>query len=319
MKGASHLSNAVLKVTNQTLNKMKNHYGSFLKDKAPPSTVFAAKKDGITITAYQSGKVLFQGSGADKEAGIWGSSEPKSTPKKTTRAVDQHSWAPPANIKELSIIGSDEVGTGDYFGPMTVVAAFVSRENMNRLKMLGVKDSKNLTDTQISAIAKEIAPIIPHSLLVLHNEKYNDLQAKGMTQGKIKALLHNQAINHVIKKVKNADEINGVLIDQFVVPETYYRHIKGKQQDWKGKTYFATKGESVHLAVAAASIIARYAFVEEFRKLSEKAGMELKKGAGSQVDQVAARLIKQKGEEALYSFTKVHFGNTDKAKRLAQR
>ncbi|PGZ07074.1 ribonuclease HIII, partial [Bacillus thuringiensis] len=80
--------------------------------------------------------------------------------------------APPASIGTMSIAGSDEVGTGDYFGPMTVVAVYVDAKQIPLLKELGVKDSKNLNDAQITAIAKQLLHVVPYSSLVLHNEKY---------------------------------------------------------------------------------------------------------------------------------------------------
>ena len=67
------------------------------------------------------------------------------------------------------------------------------------LKELGVRDSKELTDAKIIEIAKQLVSFIPYSLLVLHNEKYNAFQEKGMSQGKMKALLHNKALSNVLK------------------------------------------------------------------------------------------------------------------------
>jgi ribonuclease HIII len=308
------MSQAVIKTTMQQINKMMESYSSFVESKKPPASIFVAKPPGCTVTAYKSGKVLFQGREAEAEAKKWGQTKQKET-KSNSKPKSEQRYRPPATIQTLSIVGSDEVGTGDYFGPMTVVAAFVSKEQIDELQSLGVKDSKNLTDRQIVAIAKKIIPVVPHSLLVLHNEKYNEIQEKGYTQGKIKAMLHNQAINHVLKKIDKSS-VDGVLIDQFVVPDTYFKHIKGKTYDWTGPTYFSTKAEGVHIAVAAASIIARQAFIKEFDKLSEKAGITLQKGAGAQVDEIAAQLIRKNGEDSLRQFTKVHFANTEKAKKL---
>ena len=308
------MSQSVLKVTNETIDKMKNFYSSSLVSKYPQGSIFVAKVNDCTITAYKSGKVLFQGKAAELEAQRWESQ--KQTEKKNSSKTLAHKYSPPKNINKLSIIGSDEVGTGDYFGPITVVAAFVSKDMLTQLTSLGVKDSKHLSDEQIMNIAKKIMPLIPYSLLILHNEKYNELQQKGMTQGKMKALLHNQAINHVLNKVDDLNTVDGVLIDQFVQPDTYYKHIYGKKQKWKGPTYFSTKAEGVHLSVAAASIIARYAFVKEFSKLEQKIGIKLHKGAGSQVDQIAAKILRTKGEDALRTVAKLHFANTKKAKKL---
>ncbi|THE14702.1 ribonuclease HIII [Bacillus timonensis] len=310
------MSNTVLKCTPGTIEKMKSHYKSQLQAKVPQGGVFVAKLPSCTITAYKSGKVLFQGNGAAVEADKWGSSETSTKTTANKKSIAKNSGLPP-DIGTLSMVGSDEVGTGDYFGPMTVVAAYVSNEKFALLKELGVKDSKDLNDKQICEIAESIIHVIPYSLLILHNEKYNELQAKGMTQGKMKALLHNQAIGHVLRKIAPATP-DGILIDQFAVPDVYFKHLSGQKEIIKDDVYFSTKAEGVHLSVAAASIIARYSFVKEFDKLSEKAGLELKKGAGAQVDVVAAKLIKKHGISALRSFTKLHFANTEKAKKIAK-
>lgn len=309
------LSNTVLKCTLKTIEKMKTHYKSHLFEKVPQGGVFLAKLPSCTITAYKSGKVLFQGNNAAIESEKWGSSDTLTKTPATKKSVAKNNGLPP-DIGTLSMVGSDEVGTGDYFGPMTVVAAYVSNDKFALLKELGVKDSKDLKDTQICEIAESIIHVIPYSLLILHNEKYNELQAKGMTQGKMKALLHNKAIGHVLRKIAPSTP-DGILIDQFAVPDVYFRHLSGQKEIIRDDVYFSTKAEGVHLSVAAASIIARYAFIKEFDKLSQKAGLELKKGAGAQVDVVAAKLIKKQGIGALRTFTKLHFANTGKAKKIA--
>ena len=218
----------------------------------------------------------------------------------------------------MSVVGSDEVGTGDYFGPITVVAAYVKKEQLTLLKEIGVQDSKNLKDPQIIEIAKLIKDIVPFSLLICDNPKYNMLQGKGMSQGKIKALLHNQAIKHVLTKIQ-PEQPDSVLIDQFAEPGVFFNYLKGQELFQANATYLSTKAEGIHLSVAAASILARYAFVQRFDQLSKKAGFTIPKGAGSKVDEAAARLIHEKGMAALNEFTKLHFANTEKAKKLYEK
>lgn len=314
------MSNSVIKVNASTIDEMKNYYATNVIAKLPPGSVFVAKVDNLTITAYKSGKVLFQGSGAEEESNKWSRNTTNIADSKEKRSSikNMHDFAPPVNIAALSIIGSDEVGTGDYFGPITVVSAFASKVHLAQLKQLGVKDSKNLNDRQISEIAKTIINVIPYSLLVLHNEKYNELQASGYSQGKMKALLHNQAIANLIKKTAN-ESCDGILIDQFAEPGVYFNYLKGQANVVRDRVYFSTKAEGVHLSVAAASIIARYAFIKEFEKLSAKAGVELPKGAGAKVDEVAAGLIRSKGETVLKHIAKLHFANTEKARKIAAR
>ena len=147
------------------------------------------------ITAYKSGKVLFQGSHAESEAAKWQEGAKVAPAQKKAATVKTHRYSPPATIGTMSVVGSDEVGTGDYFGPITVVAAYVKNEHLTLLKEIGVQDSKNLKDPQIIEIAKLIKDIVPYSLLTCDNPKYNILQAKGMSQGKMKALLTTKPLN----------------------------------------------------------------------------------------------------------------------------
>ncbi|MBA9025820.1 ribonuclease HIII [Peribacillus huizhouensis] len=313
------MSNVVLILSTTQMNKMKGHYQTSLSDKMPPGSVFVAKPGQCTVTAYKSGKVLFQGASAEVEAKKWSSdAKAKAPAEKKRTSVTQHRYSPPAHISTMSIIGSDEVGTGDYFGPMTVVAVYAKKEQLALLKELGVQDSKNLKDPQIIDIAKQIKNVVPFSLLVCDNPKYNALQARGMSQGKMKALLHNQAIKHVIDKI-SPEQAEAVFIDQFAQPDVFFNYLKGQELFQAKHTYLSTKAEGIHLSVAAASILARYAFVKHFDKLSEKAGFKIPKGAGPAVDEAAARLIHEKGIDALNEFTKVHFANTEKAKALYRK
>ncbi|PLT30226.1 ribonuclease HIII [Peribacillus deserti] len=313
------MSNSVLVLDSATILKMKSHYISSLAEKVPPGGIFSAKLQGCSITAYKSGKVLFQGPAAEAESAKWGSAPKGSAaPAKSLSSVKTHEYSPPKNVAELSLIGSDEVGTGDFFGPMTVVAVYASTAQLPLLKELGVKDSKNLKDPQIIEIGSQIKDVVPYSLLVLDNEKYNEMQAKGMSQGKMKALLHNQAIKKLLQKI-SPETPDGVLIDQFAQPGVFFNYLKGIERFKAKNIYLSTKAEGLHLSVAAASILARYAFVKHFELLSEKAGFTLPKGAGPAVDIAGARLLYEKGEEGLSQFTKMHFANTEKAKAIFRK
>jgi len=308
------MGNIVLQKKPEEIKKMKEYYSKFLIDKLPPGSIFAAKTASCAITAYKSGKVLFQGKDGESEAAKWGTAVKPSAKKPNVSSSPSHL---PSNISDMSIIGSDEVGTGDFFGPITVVAAYVRNEDIPVLKELGVQDSKNLKDDKIIEIAKQLVTFVPHSLLTLHNEKYNQMQMKGMSQGKLKALLHNQAINHVLEKIA-PEKPDAILIDQFAKEEIYYAHLKGQKNIMRENVLFSTKAEGIHLGVAAASMIARYAFVRHIENLSKRAGFTIPKGAGAAVDKAAARLILDKGIDVLPEFVKLHFANTEKAKKIAR-
>ena len=293
------MSNVIIKATNDQLSQMKAYYRSYLLNKQIPYTSFAAKKDGTTITAYTSGKVMFQGTNAAIEADKWGEAQDKQAkPAKTASSL-------PKNISQLSVLGSDEVGNGSYFGPLTVCAAYVKRDQLAELRKLGVRDSKELKDSQIIQLADILKKTIPYKLLVLSPEKY-------------KVALHNQAIHLLLKKIE-PEKPEAILIDQFTPEANFKKYARLEKNQLQEKLYFVTKGEQYHLAVAAASIISRASFLEELHKASAEAGITLPSGAGTKSDQVAAKLLEKGGMPMLEKYAKLHFANTEKALKLLKK
>lgn len=302
------MSNHVLHVDEKQLLEMEKHYGN-KKIPAPPGALFRVKSNDVVITGYQSGKVLFQGKNVAKEMLKWDRTPMGRVQESKASYVPQST----DTLFHRAHIGSDEAGTGDYFGPITVAAVFLEEEKIAELKQLGVRDSKTLSDASIKRLAQEVIRLdIPYSSLVLHNGKYNDLQQAGWSQGKMKAVMHHYAIQHVLQKIKGK-KTEGIIIDQFCEPAVYRRHLKSENLQIEENTHFLTKAESKSIAVAAASIIARTRFVDELDKLALKADVELPKGAGENVDRQIANLIRKHGEKALYLYGKVHFANTKKA------
>ena len=303
----------VLRVTPALLKKMEEAYHSHFVSPFPPYTVFAAKTQGTMVTAYTSGKVLFQGAHAEKEAERWTKEGATPQLKKEKKASPPSSL--PEGFKNWSVVGSDEVGTGSYFGPLTVVATYVEDTSIPLLKELGVKDSKDLTDPEIIRIAKDLVSFLPYSSLSMDATTYNRVQPT-MSQGKMKAILHNRALLNVLKKIDPVKP-KAILIDEFAQPSTYYKYLAEEEVVLKEDVYFATKGESRHLSVAAASIIARYSFLKGLEKDSKQIGLTLPSGAGSQSDVAAARVLKKGGLPLLGTVAKLHFANTKKAKTIA--
>lgn len=306
------MSNTVLLLKPNEIEKVKSHYMKFKVERSAPGVIFAAKLADTAITIYKSGKVMFQGNGSTREASLWGTSSTKTT---TTGAKGD---LLPPNFATLSVLGSDETGTGDYFGPITVAACFVRSEQVELVKALGVKDSKMLTDDIMRKMAPDLMATLTHSVLVLKNEKYNDIQSRGSSQGKIKALMHNQALKHVLKKM-DSEKPAYILIDQFAERGIYYNHIKMEKEIVRENVMFSTKAEQLHVSVAAASIIARYAFLKEMDRLTEIAGTMIPKGASAKVDEIAAKIYLKHGEEFLKSITKWHFANTGKAINIVNK
>ncbi|MBD8015868.1 ribonuclease HIII [Planococcus wigleyi] len=305
------MSNTVLKLPEESLLQVISHYQKNQIQSKNPYARFSAKLPDAVVTVYTSGKVMFQGNGAAREAAKWGAAE--SAVEKT---VSTKGDKLPDGFAKLSVLGSDETGTGDFFGPITVAACYVPADKVELAHELGVKDSKQLTDAWMRQVAPDLREAFAHKVLTLKNDKYNKVQGQGWSQGKIKALLHNQALKHVLHEIA-PEKPDAILIDQFAERGIYYKHIKEEPEIIRENVLFSTKAEGLHVSVACASIIARVAFLEEMDRMSAEAGVTLPKGAGKIVDEAAAKILLKHGEEYLKSLTKVHFANTGKAKVLA--
>jgi ribonuclease HIII len=301
------MANHVITATAAMLEKMRNHYASDITGHLPAGALFVAKRSGCTITAYRSGKVLFQGKEAEQEAAKW---------MKQSGQKEMAAFQP--RLAAASAVGSDEVGTGDYFGPVVVAAAYVAKDQMDVITATGVKDSKLLTDEAIRRLAPSLMSMIPHQTVILSNPMYNDWQRSGMPQTKIKALLHNEAIRKLVEQLSPL-EPEAIIIDQFIERDLYFHYLESETNVVRDRVYCYPKAETIHIAVAAASTIARYVFLQEIERLSKQVGMTLPKGAGAQVDQAAAKLIQMHGPAILETCAKLHFANTEKAVRLAKQ
>ena len=191
----------VYKISDNTKEEMIKYYENKKRDKTPPYAIFQAEEDGTIITLYESGKVMFQGISADIDANMWRDMEahlnngnlPIENKKKEKKEKDEKElYEERKKYFYINSIGSDEVGTGDYFGPVVVTASFVKKDDIEFLTELGVRDSKKLTDDKILKIVPEIIKKIPYETIVYSNKEYNS--KKEFNMNKVKAILHNKAI-----------------------------------------------------------------------------------------------------------------------------
>lgn len=302
--------NFVLNLEEQDIIRIISFYRDYEKSNNNEHIRFFAKTEFLSVSVYKTGKVMFQGNDAEVEYNMW--VVMLDLKQEETKVVK--SKIPSVKDYFYPSIGSDEVGTGDFFGPITVCAACLKIDDIDFVKGLGIDDSKKLTDEKILVIGDQLKDRITYSLLVLHNEKYNDLVHRGFNMNKIKAYLHNKAIINLLGKINGTPE---VIIDQFAEESLYFRYLSDEQKVYRNVT-LTTKAESKYASVAIGSILARYAFLKHFDNLSKDAGYHLLKGAGSEVDKVAARMIKDKGVNFLNSYAKLNFKNLEKAKSICE-
>ena len=259
----------------------------------PQYAKWQLKPENCVITCYTSGKTVFQGKDANVYAAAFMQGQDEIPNTATTNQYPQ--------------AGSDEVGTGDYFGPVCVCASYVTQDNVDFLIKLGVRDSKQMSDADMLKIGPLLMERIPHSLLIVPPQKYNRVHESNNLNA-IKAKLHNQAYINLAKKIELP---SFKIIDQFTPETSYYRYLQNEPQIIRG-IHFETKAEDKYLSVAVGSIISRYGFLKTWEEMEKKYNMTLPKGSGDKVDIVAQAFVERYGLERLGEIAKLHFKNTEK-------
>ncbi len=305
------------KISDELKNEMINYFQFKKRDKTPPYAIFQADEEDTVVTLYESNKVVFQGISADIDANMWKEREKILTGKYPLEKEKNEKKKEVINDKIdyyfVNSIGSDEVGTGDYFGPIIVTASYVNKNDINFLENLGVRDSKKLTDEKILKIAPEIMKKIPHVTINLTNEKYNEIYSSNINMNAIKAVLHNKALYSLINK--KVFDYEMIVVDQFVNEKKYYEYLS-KTKFIVKNIHFTTKAEDKCLSVACSSIISRYIFLNEIKNIEKELNLIVPLGAGSDVDLVAKKIADNKGYEKLKYYTKLNFKNTQKIKDI---
>lgn len=309
----------VYKISDNLKNEIIEHYKETARENKPPYSVFQSNDAGTVVTLYESGKIMFQGVSADIDYNWWRDREKhlnnrdidKEIAKKKAIEKNKKDDLKDPTYKNVSTIGSDEVGTGDYFGPIVVTASFVSKEDIPFLEDMGVRDSKKLGDDKIMEVAPKIAKKIPFVTYTLSPEEYNQVGITNMN--KVKAILHNKVLSTLLKR--DDYKYDYIVVDQFALVDKYFEHIKNIP-DKVTNISFTTHAEDKCLSVAVSSVISRYIFLKEMDKMSEKYGMNILKGAGPAVDELGVEFVKKYGLEELKKAVKINFKNTIKIRGM---
>ena len=216
------------------------------------------------------------------------------------------------NYYPLSHIGCDETGSGDFFGPLCVVACYIDERDYDWLMSLNIRDPKLMTPQEVIDIAREIKDRLVYSLLILDNSHYNQMAVAGNNLANIKAKLYNQAVTNVMQKV--AMKVDKKVVNQFVSPKTYYNYLKSEVIVVKDLS-FEQKGEEQYFAIMCSSILSKYAFYQYFNNMSRSLKVKLPRGnTSSVVDHVAVSIAKKYGKKMLLKVTKTNMTNYKRIK-----
>lgn len=267
--------------------------------RAVPHALFSVKGEGVVATAYASGKLVVQGDHPAEFLTRY--VEAADAVSQAAAPAPRPAAAKPAAETYVTMIGSDESGKGDYFGPLVVCAVRLEPEQSLAMEGGPVRDSKQVSDEACLRLGAALRGSLPHAIAQLAPPDYNAAHARYKNLNPLLADLHAKAIREL------ATPGMRVLVDQFANAKVMEQALKGTDI----QLIQHPRAERVP-AVAAASVIAREVFLNGLRELSEEFAVDLAKGAGSPVDQAARKFVALHGMGKLGSVAKLHFKNTQK-------
>lgn len=249
---------------------------------------FGAKGEGVNVVLYTSGKLVVQGKGASEFR---------------LHRLQELTGLPEPKLK-VATIGCDEAGKGDYFGPIVAAAVAMTPSEEQFLDEVPLQDSKTLNDRQIAGAAEHLRNVLPHEVVVIGPRRYNELYEKFQNVNSLLAWAHAKAM----LAVKDKTGIDHVLLDKFCDESVVRRALGARAPEIDLEARPRAEDDP---AVAAASLLARDAFVRGIHRLRNVAGRPLPKGAGSPVLKAGRALVKERGRSILFEVAKLHFRTTD--------
>lgn len=257
----------------------------------PAYTVFSAQKKGISCTLYTSGKLTVQGK--DMKDFITFYLEPE--------ILQSLAFSyPETQVNLTPHIGIDESGKGDFFGPLCIAGVQADEGMIKQLLSLGVRDSKRISDDTVRKLSIKIKSACPHAIVFISPKKYNELYASFQNLNKLLGWGHATVISELVTKTGCTD----VILDQFANENVVINAIKQKKIKISLTQRHRAESDPV---VAAASVLARAAFLEGLEQLGRQFETILPKGASQEVIKAGRGLVKKFGPQILEKTAKLHF------------
>jgi ribonuclease HIII len=274
-----------------------------------PYTRIAVDAEQCRVALYTSGKCVVQGKGAHD----WVVFNLEPQILQEARLGYDEVVDPEASQPHMGI---DESGKGDFFGPLVIAAAYVNKPLAKAFNEKGVRDSKTVSsDKKAEEMARDIRAMLNerYAIVAIGPRAYNRLYAKMRSVNDILAWGHARAIENLLERVPDCPR---AVSDQFgpkrQIEQALMKHGRSIELIQR------PKAES-DPAVAAASILARAAFLQALRKLGQQYDIEIPKGASDRVRETAGTLLATHGPDVLLDTVKCHFRTTDAVLEAAGR
>ena len=283
---------------------------------AGPYEAWRARWRQASAILYESGKLVISGPApAIEDLRAMVESVPGVAVRARSQAKpDSGASADPRVSEQEPHIGTDEAGKGDFFGPLCTAGVYVDARTAEILRTLGVRDSKTVNDPTVRSLARQIREATDGkaALTVVAPPRYNELYKQMRSEGKnlntLLAWTHTRVIEDLIKAGLRPKFI---LSDQFG-DQRYIEQRLLVETRQSGIPLIQMPRAEADVAVAAASILARDAFLGWLERTGKALGVKLPKGESPQVIETGKRLVQRSGPEILNEYAKVHFKTTAK-------
>ncbi|WP_342272994.1 hypothetical protein [Spiroplasma endosymbiont of Acasis viretata] len=253
---------------------IKEHYQNYKVDNKN-SSYELFQYHNITIEIYQE-KVIFKGTKEDIIAeyrSIWNQLDENQSP----------------------VIGNAEFGINNFFGPLVIISSYIGSGNLEKLRLLNIRDYKDLSQSKFIELAQDIMKTIIFESVIINNRKYNQWIDAGYSPNIIKTWGENQAL---VRMLQHRIQYDTIVIDQYINEDTYYKYIENMKDNRnkiiKDKVQFVTNSESKYLAIACSTIISRYLFLEEIKKIKGIDTNTIPLGTGKEVNVFLEKIKNEK-------------------------
>lgn len=260
------------------------------------------------VRVYQSKKGikldLSQAKDQNESKNIWAILSNKNNIKVYDKVTSENVISDPDEL-----IGTDESGKGDYFGPLVIAGVYGNKDTISKLAEIGAVDSKKLSDKAINEKALLIKQLCPYSVVVIGNEKYNELYKKIHNLNRMLAWGHARVIENMLQKVECPNALSDQFGDESLIKSALME---------KGRTINLSQRPRAeeNVVVAAASILARDEFVKRIESIGKEYNMTFPKGVSSGTLDCAREFVDAYGAGALCKVAKLHFRTTDQIKNI---
>lgn len=211
------------------------------------------------------------------------------------------------------IVGCDEAGKGEFFGPLVLAACYIPIEMRDEIVGLGVDDSKKLTDDKIITIVEKLQEKVLFELNIVNPGRLNQRWRKIKNISEIMAQEYAVIIKKVSNEIGDFKKQGAIVVDRFT-------KISSRMEKSLDEVGISMGGDGVkcvqipngerYLSVAVASVLARAKYLEVMNDYELEYERKFPRGYSGVVE-FSEKFIEDFGSEVFQSVAKTFFKTSD--------